>query len=265
MKQNHWFYILLICSFSWILQSQERKTIVINYQANQIELQKNELDKLRIFIHKTNPKRIESIIITDKSGNLEDDHFNPIVQQRLFALKNDLTRMGFNNKIIAADNYYPEDKESNNVLDTIEIEIHFKKQQVVLPDNVFLGFPDSLNYGDRVILTKINFEQGRSVLNPKAKRELRGIAKRVKNETYYNFEIHGHICCTPKRFIESYDKDTKLRELSKNRAEQVYNFLIECKVDPNRMKFVACGNQFSLNLTPDMDRRVEFYITKPLL
>jgi len=76
------------------------------------------------------------------------------------------------------------------------------------------------------------------------------------------FEIQGHVCCTPPNQREAIDKDTKKRQLSTNRAQSVYKYLVFRRVPKNRMTFKGYGNTVPLGKEPEYDRRVELVITK---
>jgi outer membrane protein OmpA-like peptidoglycan-associated protein len=75
------------------------------------------------------------------------------------------------------------------------------------------------------------------------------------------FEIQGHICCTPSFQKEAIDKDTRKRELSKNRAFAVYKYLVSKKIPTNRMTHKGYGNTVPLGKGTEYDRRVELVIT----
>ena len=61
---------------------------------------------------------------------------------------------------------------------------------------------------------------------------------------------------------EAIDKDTRKRELSKNRAERVYKFLHSRGISKVRMTFKGYGNSQPLGKDEQFDRRVELVITK---
>jgi outer membrane protein OmpA-like peptidoglycan-associated protein len=84
----------------------------------------------------------------------------------------------------------------------------------------------------------------------------------LKANPTVEFEVQGHVCCTPKYFSDAIDKDTKERKLSYNRAKAVYRYLVMRKINPSRMTFKGYGNQFPIGKEPELDRRVELVITK---
>lgn len=116
--------------------------------------------------------------------------------------------------------------------------------------------------GDRIYLEKVLFEEGSSYLNLKSRAILDKIIVFLMNNPYIEFEIQGHVCCTPKHYLDAIDKDTKERKLSYNRAKAVYRYFVIKKINPARMKFKGFGNELPLGKKPELDRRVELVITK---
>ena len=88
------------------------------------------------------------------------------------------------------------------------------------------------------------------------------IAEILQRHKATEFEIRGHVCCTPDYYKDAIDRATKERKLSLNRARNVFKYLISKNVNSLRMSFKGLGNQFPLGKGDDYDRRVEFLITK---
>jgi outer membrane protein OmpA-like peptidoglycan-associated protein len=76
------------------------------------------------------------------------------------------------------------------------------------------------------------------------------------------FEVQGHVCCTPPYQKEAIDRETRKRQLSQNRAEAVYKYLAFKKIPKARMTFKGYGNTVPLGKGPEYDRRVELVVTK---
>jgi outer membrane protein OmpA-like peptidoglycan-associated protein len=131
-----------------------------------------------------------------------------------------------------------------------------------LEPGVYNALKKDLIVGDRVYLDNILFERGSSKLTTKSKAELDKIARFLQKYKNLQFEIQGHICCTPSFQKEAIDKDTRKRELSKNRAFAVYKYLVSKKISPNRMTYKGYGNTVPLGKGTEYDRRVELAITK---
>ena len=96
----------------------------------------------------------------------------------------------------------------------------------------------------------------------KSKNELDKIAIILHRNKKLHFEIQGHVCCVAPYQREAIDKDTRKRQLSQNRAESVFKYLVSKKIDKNRMTFKGYGNTIPLGKSVEYDRRVELVITK---
>ncbi|OYX82747.1 MAG: hypothetical protein B7Y83_13785 [Flavobacteriales bacterium 32-34-25] len=116
--------------------------------------------------------------------------------------------------------------------------------------------------GDRIYLENIFFELGSSNLTLSSQKELDKIAQILQKNKAIEFEIRGHVCCTPDYYKDAIDRATKERKLSLNRAKSVFRYLISKNVNSLRMVFKGLGNQFPQGKGDDYDRRVEFLITK---
>ena len=116
--------------------------------------------------------------------------------------------------------------------------------------------------GDHIYLENLLFERGSSKLTFKAKTQLDGIAKLLHKYKNLQFEVQGHVCCTPPYQKEAIDRETRKRQLSQNRAEAVYKYLVFKKIPKTRMTFKGYGNTVPLGKGQEYDRRVELVITK---
>ena len=96
----------------------------------------------------------------------------------------------------------------------------------------------------------------------RSKNALDKIARLLQKYKTLEFEIQGHVCCTPPYQKEAIDLDTKKRQLSTNRAQSVYKYLIFKKILKDRMTFKGYGNTVPLGKGAEYDRRVELVITK---
>lgn len=116
--------------------------------------------------------------------------------------------------------------------------------------------------GDHIYLDNLLFERGSSKLTFQAKTQLDKISKLLHRYKNLQFEVQGHVCCTPPYQKEAIDRETRKRQLSQNRAEAVYKYLVFKKIPKNRMTFKGYGNTVPLGKGSEYDRRVELVITK---
>ena len=133
---------------------------------------------------------------------------------------------------------------------------------VFIKNTMYNSFPENPKVGDLIILNKIPFEMGSSILSTKAKRELDIIILKLKKHKTLRFEIKGHVCCTSSKYTDAIDNETQKNELSVNRAKNVFNYFRSKEISPYRMSYKGYGNLFPLGEGADFDRRVEFVITK---
>lgn len=133
---------------------------------------------------------------------------------------------------------------------------------IFIKNTVYNSFPEKPQVGDVIVLNKIRFEMGSSILDAKAKRELDVIVLKLKKNKTLDFEIKGHVCCTSSKFTDAIDNETQKNNLSENRAKNVFNYFRSKGINPYRMSYKGYGNQFPLGKGDELDRRVELVVTK---
>ena len=226
------------------------------------------------FVTEVDSARIESISIygyCDDRGK-EDYNFK-LSNNRADAVKDKIVESGVKSKIIVTiegrgrvlieddiDNL-SEVRSKNR---RVDIVMNFKEipiEKLELP-GVYSDVRKTHVIGDRIYLEKILFEKGSSKLTLKSKIELDRMARALHRYKNLEFEIQGHVCCTPPFHKEAIDKHTKKRKLSVNRAEAVFKYLAFKKIDKKRMTFKGYGNTQPMGNGADLDRRVELVITK---
>lgn len=265
-----WSILFFLLSFHARSQEEEQlHSVYFDFDKHLIK--PKEQNSLLDFIQSIDTSAIDAIEILGYCDDRGKADYNFILsEKRATAIQKFIVNQGITNKVIVhiegkgrvmIDQDYAKDlsrlRQKNRRVDVV---LNFKNLPFQQQPGVYTELRDSLIPGDRIVLQHLQFDQGSSKLTSKARRELKKIAKKLAQNSQVHFEVHGHICCTPKRYREAYDKHTKRRELSQNRALQVYQYLLQQRIDPTRMKHMGCGNEYPLNLTPDLDRRVELYI-----
>ena len=91
-----------------------------------------------------------------------------------------------------------------------------------------------------------------------AKYDIRHISITAINNLY-EIKIVLNYLNNPQNLI---DKETKKRQLSTNRAQSVYKYLVFRRIPKSRMTFKGYGNTVPLGKGAEYDRRVELVITK---
>lgn len=120
--------------------------------------------------------------------------------------------------------------------------------------------------GESLVLRGINFDNGYHTILKKDMPALQAVLSALKEIPTLKVEIQGHVCCWPKG-EEGFDRDTKEYNLSYNRAQVVYQWLVDNGIDKSRLTFNGYGMKNPL-VYPEKNksdqyknRRVEFKVT----
>jgi len=259
--------------FFGLLQAQEEIVHSIYFEFDKFALNEKEVNEAIDFIKKTDSTRIESIQIYGYTDDVGKDAYNfKLSTKRAAAIQNKFVESGIKSKIIVTiegkgkimidddlvENL-PERRSKNRRVDVV---VNLKP----LPKIELPGFYTSVQkhhiVGDHIYLENILFERGSSKLDFKCKTELDKISRLLMKYKNLQFEVQGHVCCTPPYQKEAIDLDTRKRQLSTNRAQSVYKYLIFKKISKDRMTFKGYGNTVPLGKGAQYDRRVELVITK---
>ena len=118
-----------------------------------------------------------------------------------------------------------------------------------------------------IILNNLNFEGGRHMLLPSSLPTLNEVLEVMKNNPNLQVEIRGHICCA-EITEDGLDIDTGEKVLSRNRAREIYLFLINNGISSSRLSYAGMGASKKI-ITEEItekdretNRRVEFVIIK---
>ncbi|HET9052528.1 MAG TPA: OmpA family protein, partial [Cyclobacteriaceae bacterium] len=113
---------------------------------------------------------------------------------------------------------------------------------------------ERLNKGDVSVMYNVSFYKDAVIMLPRAKEELDELVDLMKSNPAYEIKIHGHTNGNQKRKIiglgeprnyfdikGSQDKTGTAKELSKDRALAVKQYLIDQGIAANRMDVMAWG------------------------
>lgn len=262
--------ILLLCT---TVKAQEETIYSVYFEFDKYNLDKKQGDGVVAFIQAIDTSRIESIQIYGYCDDRGKDEYNFILSNnRANTIKDTLIGRGIKNKIIVTiegkgrimlDEDIDDISEARSKNRRVDVVVNFHPlPPPKLEPGIYDSVKDGLIVGDRIYLKMVLFQRGSSKLTPSSRAELEKVARLLHKYKKLEFEIQGHVCCTPKFQKEAIDRDTKKRELSKNRAEAVYKFLISKRIHPRRMSFKGYGNTQPLGKGTEYDRRVELVITK---
>ncbi len=263
--------ILLFCSTMFF--GQEAVVQSVYFQFDKFNLDEIQGVKVVDFIKKTDSTRIESIQIFGYTDDIGKDAYNyKLSNNRANTIQSRLVANGVKNKIIVTIEGKGRILIDDDVVENLpEVRSKNRRVDVVLnmkplPKIEIPGFYTTIQtkhiVGDHIYLENLLFDSGYSKLTVKSKNDLDKLAKILQKYKTIEFEIQGHICCTPTFQKEAIDRETRKRTLSVNRAENVYKYLISKKINPRRMTWKGYGNTVPLGKGADYDRRVELVITK---
>lgn len=259
--------------FFGFIQAQEEIVHSIYFEFDKYALNEKEVNAAIDFIKQTDSTRIESIQIFGYTDDVGKDAYNfKLSTKRATAIQDKFIESGIKSKIIVTiegkgrilidddivENL-PEKRSKNRRVDVV---VNLKP----LPKIELPGFYTTIQknhiVGDHIYLEGVLFERGSSKLDFKVKTILDKVARQLQKYKNLQFEIQGHVCCTPPYQKEAIDMDTKKRQLSINRAQSVYKYLLFKKISKDRMTFKGYGNTVPLGKGTQYDRRVELVITK---
>ena len=259
--------------FSLCAASQEEAVQSVYFDFDSYELDKSQSDAVVKFIQDTDSSRIESIEIFGYTDDIGKEAYNfKLSANRAETIKKALMDSGIKSKIIVTiegkgrilidDDIVENLPEKRSKNRRVDVDLNLEPLPAIEIPGFYTTIQKKHIVGDHVYLENLLFERGSSKLTMKAKLQLEKVAKLLLKYKTLNFEVQGHVCCTPPFQKEAIDKGTKKRALSKNRAESVYKYLILKKIPKSRMTFKGYGNTVPLGKGADYDRRVELVITK---
>ena len=256
-----------------MLFAQEEKVQSVYFEFDKYNLDEKQANTVVDFIKSTDSTRIESVQIFGYTDDIGKEAYNfKLSTNRANTIKEKLTQSGIKNKIIVTiegkgrilidddvvENL-PEKRSKNRRVDVV---LNLKELPKIEIPGFFTTIQKKHVVGDHIYLENLLFERGSSKLTFEAKTQLDKLSRLLLKHKTLEFEIQGHVCCTPPYQKEAIDKETRKRNLSSNRAESVYNYLSFKKIAKTRMTFKGYGNTVPLGKGSEYDRRVELVITK---
>jgi outer membrane protein OmpA-like peptidoglycan-associated protein len=268
--------VLVTAFFSFGLSfAQEEEIYSIFFEFDKYNLKDEQAEGVIAFVQKIDTARIESIQIYGYCDDRGKDEYNFVLStNRANTVKNKLIERGIKSKIIITlegkgrimldedlQTDIPEARSKNRRVDVVVNYKSITIENLKIP-GVYSTIKKDAVAGDRIYLEKVLFERGSSQLTFQAKKELDKIALLLLKFKNIQFEVQGHVCCTPTYHREAIDRETKKRELSVNRAKRVFNYLFKKGISNSRMTYRGYGNTQTLKQGSALDRRVELLILK---
>jgi outer membrane protein OmpA-like peptidoglycan-associated protein len=258
------FQILLFLSFGF-LSAQENAAQSVYFEFDKFSLNKNEINTIIGLINSPIFSQFEAIQLygyCDDRGS--EDYNNKLSDRRVATVQKILLSNGISqNKIFICEG------KGRVILDKDTVKnlekTRYKNRRVdmlFIKSRTFAFFPENPKVGDLILLERVTFDLGSSVLSLKAKKELDRTVVLLEKHKSLRFEIKGHVCCTSSNYTDGIDQEGQERNLSVNRAKNVFLYLRSKGISPYRMSYKGYGNRFPLGKGDAFDRRVEFLVTK---
>ncbi|MFD2942218.1 OmpA family protein [Flavobacterium notoginsengisoli] len=260
---------ILLLSF-YTVSAQQKPVETIYFEFDRYDLTNKQKTVVSGFIKNIDTSKVESIQIYGYCDDRGTDSYNfKLSDKRAITIQNLLVHYGFKkNKIVILEGRGRIKVKTDTVKNLHETRLQNRRVDLIVVKkhnfgkDIHTSFKDKLKVGDRVYLETILFNIGSAKLTLTARKELDNVAITLQTHPNLNFEIRGHVCCTPEIYNDGIDRDTKERRLSWNRAKTVFHYLMNKKISKTRMTYVGCGNKYPLGHGDKYDRRVEFLITK---
>jgi len=275
------FSLFLLSTFMCVAQpSIDTATIYFPFNQSALTEKAKNILHLSMRIYQT-----DSIIISAHCDAIGSDSVNDILsQKRAKAVKEYLLQEGikpttiirihgFGKRSPAHDNNTAENRALNR---RAEVLFYIRKGPVDIvydrsnPDEQKkeenapnIGLEEEVDEGETFVLKNMNFYGGRHQPLPSSIPVMESLLKWLKRHPTVEIEIQGYVCCTPEG-KEGMDNETGKWSLSANRAEVIYNYLVENGIEPERLTYKGYGSKTPPGGYVDnpANRRVEIKIVK---
>lgn len=261
---------ILFVFFIITIKAQNKPVETVYFEFDRSDLYNQQISRIIDFVKNADTSKIESIQIYGYCDDRGDNDYNyKLSKSRVKTVQDILTYNGFNkNKIVIIEGKGRVIVRTDTIEDLTETRNKNRRVDLfVVKKNsygkgIYNSFQEKHKVGDRIYLENIHFALGRSELTVLSKKELDKIAAILQKHPTLQFEIRGHVCCTPSYYDDAIDEGTRERKLSLNRARNVFKYLSSKNINSFRMSYKGCGNKYPLGKGDALDRRVEFLVLK---
>lgn len=251
--------------FFGCLSAQINSIQSVYFEFDKFSLNNSQVNTIIGFINSPDFSQFETIQLFGYCDDIGTDEYNDILSKnRVATVQEILMSNGISqNKIFICEGKGRVilDKDTVKNLEKTR-DKNRRVDMIVVNNTTYNYFPPNPKVGDLIILNRVSFEMGSSVLSINSKKELDRILILLMKHKTLRFEIRGHVCCTSSKYSDAIDQETQNRNLSLNRAKNVFNYFRSKGISPYRMAYKGYGNQFPLGKEDAQDRRVELFITK---
>ncbi|WP_304196670.1 OmpA family protein [Flavobacterium alvei] len=256
--------IVLLLFFSSLV-AQINTAQSVYFEFDKFTLDKNDLSPIITLINSPDFSQFEAIQLYGYCDDRGSEAYNDkLSKQRVDFIQKLLISNGISqNKIFICEGRGKVNLDIDTTKNLKEVrEKNRRVDLIFIKKTTYTSFPENPKVGDNIILNQVLFEMGSSELSLTAKKELDRISVLLQKHKTLRFEIKGHVCCTSNKYKDAIDKENQVRNLSENRAKNVFLYFRSKGISPYRMSFKGYGNLFPLGKEDAQDRRVELYITR---
>ncbi len=245
--------ILLLLFIAFIFSINAQDSLVIYFDFDSYILTKKSRDQLTAL--KKSGKNIRSIHgFTDTCGSVVYNKW--LSEKRIASVVKHVGSNSIDDKNAFGEEFLfaPKNKENRKVL--IIYNSNSNNDNIIKKESISSQITAG-KVGEKIQLKSLNFYPGIADLLPQSAGVLQELLMAMNKNKILIIEIHGHICCAPEDYAN----------LSSERAQTVYQYLIQNSVDPARMSFKGFGVSQPLFPIPENteeervgNRRVEIKI-----
>ncbi len=129
-----------------------------------------------------------------------------------------------------------------------------------------IGEINKLGEGAVFLLRDVYFPTDRHTITPESNATLERLYEVLEANPKLKISIEGHVCCINPLAPDAYDIETGEAHLSVNRAREIYNYLVNRGIDPQRLSYAGFGRSRPVvpventDADKDRNRRVEIRI-----
>jgi outer membrane protein OmpA-like peptidoglycan-associated protein len=282
--KNSLQYLFLFSIVLFILPTSKSQKMSIFFDFNDYKLTQSAVETLGKYLgllQKNNKEVIKIDILgyCDSVGSI--DYNQKLSLQRAEVVKKYLIDKQYNVTSInikgtgKENPAFPNDSEDNRAKNR-RVDVIFTTKKQDLPDktkerSVKLEDTKSItenvqtaHVGENIRLKNINFVPGQATLLKSAMPTVEELIQIMKDNPTLEIQIEGHICCAKDQYNIQTKKDNLL---STQRAETVYNILINNEIEQKRMSYIGYGHTRPLTAERNEEerirnRRVEIKIIK---
>ncbi len=100
---------------------------------------------------------------------------------------------------------------------------------------------NKLGEGAVFLLRNVYFPTGRHTIKPESDATLERLYDVLEANPKLKISIEGHVCCIDPQAPDAVDIETGEIHLSVNRAREIYNYLVNRGIDPQRLVYAGFG------------------------